>query len=36
MNFKDREAYHRPTGSKYLVGSSAAPYAIVGTLRTWW
>ena len=26
MNLKDSEAYHRPTGSKYLVGSSAAPY----------
>ena len=26
MNLKDSEAYHRPTGSKYLVGSSSAPY----------
>ena len=26
MNLKDSEAYHRPTRSKYLVGSSSAPY----------
>ena len=26
MNLKDSEAHHRPTGSKYLVGSSSAPY----------
>ena len=26
MNLKDSEAYHRPTGSKSLVGSSSAPY----------
>ena len=26
MNLKDSEAYYRPTGSKYLVGSSSAPY----------
>ena len=26
MNLKDSEAYHRPTGSKYLVGSSSAPH----------
>ena len=26
INLKDSEAYHRPTGSKYLVGSSSAPY----------
>ena len=26
MNLKDSEAYHMPTGSKYLVGSSSAPY----------
>ena len=26
MNWKDSEAYHRPTGSKCLVGSSSAPY----------
>ena len=26
MNLKDSEAYHRPTGSKYLIGSSSAPY----------
>ena len=26
MNLKDSEAYHGPTGSKYLVGSSSAPY----------
>ena len=26
MNLKDSEAYHRHTGSKYLVGSSSAPY----------
>ena len=26
MSLKDSEAYHRPTGSKYLVGSSSAPY----------
>ena len=26
MNLKDREAYHRPTGSNYLVGSSSPPY----------
>ena len=26
MDLKDSEAYHRPTGSKYLVGSSSAPY----------
>ena len=26
MNLKDSEAYHRTTGSKYLVGSSSAPY----------
>ena len=26
MNLKDSEDYHRPTGSKYLVGSSSAPY----------
>ena len=26
MNLKESEAYHKPTGSKYLVGSSSAPY----------
>ena len=26
INLKDSEAYHRSTGSKYLVGSSSAPY----------
>ena len=26
MNLKNSEAYHRPTGSNYLVGSSSAPY----------
>ena len=26
MNLKDSKAYHRPTGSKYLVDSSSAPY----------
>ena len=26
MNLKDSETYHRPTGSKYWVGSSSAPY----------
>ena len=26
MNLRDSEAYHRPTGSKYMVGSSSAPY----------
>ena len=26
MNLKDSEAYHRSTGSKYLVGSRSAPY----------
>ena len=26
MNLKDSEVYHGPTGSKYLVGSSSAPY----------
>ena len=26
MKLKDSEAYHRTTGSKYLVGSSSAPY----------
>ena len=26
MSLKDSEAYHRPTGSKYLVGSSSVPY----------
>ena len=26
MNLKDSEAYHRPNGWKYLVGSSSAPY----------
>ena len=26
MNLKDSETYHRPTGSRYLVGSSSAPY----------
>ena len=26
MKLKDSEAYHGPTGSKYLVGSSSAPY----------
>ena len=26
MNLKDSEAYHRPTGSKYLVGWSSTPY----------
>ena len=26
MNLKDSEAYHKPTGSKFLVGSSSAPY----------
>ena len=26
MNLKDSEAYHRPTGSKYLGSSSSAPY----------
>ena len=25
MNLKDSEAYHRPTGSKYLVDSGSAP-----------
>ena len=35
-NLKDSEAYHRPIGSKYLVGSSSALIAIVDTLRTWW
>ena len=25
MNLKDSEDYHKPTGSKYLVGSSSAP-----------
>ena len=30
MNLKDSEAYHRPTGSKYLVGSSCAPYCNSG------
>ena len=33
MNLKDSEAYHRPTGSKYLAGSYHI--AIVDTLRTW-
>ena len=42
MNLKDSEAYQRPTGSKYLVGSSSALYCMealrapVGILRTWW
>ena len=26
INLKDSEAYHRPTGSRYLVSSSSAPY----------
>ena len=26
MNLKDSEVYHRPAGSRYLVGSSSAPY----------
>ena len=26
MNLKDSEAYHRPTGSKYLASSSSVPY----------
>ena len=26
MNLKETEAYHRPTVSKYLVGSNSAPY----------
>ena len=26
MDLKDSETYHKPTGSKYLVGSSSAPY----------
>ena len=26
LNLKDSEAYHRPTGSKYLVVLSSAPY----------
>ena len=26
MNLKDIEAYHTPTGSKYLMGASSAPY----------
>ena len=26
MDLKDSEAYHKPTGSKYLVGSSSASY----------
>ena len=26
INLKDKVAYHRRTGSKYLVGSSSAPY----------
>ena len=26
MNLKDSKAYHRLVGSKYLVGSSSAPY----------
>ena len=26
MNLKDSEAYHRPAASRYLVGSSSAPY----------
>ena len=29
MNLKDSEAYHKPTGSKYLVGSSSAPYCSI-------
>ena len=32
MNLKDSEAYHRPTSSKYLVGSSSAPYCN----SRWW
>ena len=26
MNLKDSEAYHKSTGSKYLMGSSSAPF----------
>ena len=29
MNLKDSEAYHKPTGSKYLVGSSSVPYCSI-------
>ena len=36
MNLKDSEAYHRPTGSKYLVVRAPHHIAIVNTLRTWW
>ena len=28
MNLKDSEGHHRPAGSKYLMGSSSAPYCI--------
>ena len=28
MNLKDSEAYHKPTGSKFLVSSSSAPFCI--------
>ena len=36
MDLKDSEAYHRPTGSKYLVVRALHHIAIVGTIRTWW
>ena len=36
MNLKDSENYHRPTGSKYLVGSSSAPYSKMGYSSTCW
>ena len=34
MNLKDSEAYHKPTGSKYLVGSGSAPYCSSRYART--
>ena len=36
INLKDSEAYHRPTGSKYLLVRAPHHIAIVGILRTWW
>ena len=35
MNLKGSDAYHRPTGSKYLVGSSSAPYCNSQTDTYW-
>ena len=36
MILKDSEAYHRPSGSKYLVDLSLAQYCNSTYSRTWW